>query len=337
MVITNPELLMRPGNNGFARLLRDPKFMAKILSIVSDEAHCISQWGFFRPEFRETGRLPTLLEDIPVHITSATLPDHVLTDVLNTVNIRKDELYTMHRSNDRPNVFIAVRKLQHPQSSFADLDFLVGDWAAGKAKPRKFLVMFDSINDCVLAGKRLCDRLPMHLKNKVLWHHSNMTAEFRAEELEALMRGDIIGFCATDTLGIVSKKTPRIVYMHSNIILQGMDICDFGIVVQYGVCKLTMSTLAQRKGRATRDPNIEAIFLVLAEKKYFERNRRKAAEKTTRKRKASSSGCPPQKRQCLAGSEQIYPGVSDQGSATEINTESGEQSMSFEDLLLSRR
>lgn len=68
--------------------------------------------------------------------------------------------------------------------------------------------MFDSINDCVLAGKRLYDRLPMHLKNKVLWHHSNMTAEFRAEELEALMRGDIIGFCATDTLGMVSKKKP---------------------------------------------------------------------------------------------------------------------------------
>lgn len=195
---------MKAGSFGFAKLFKDAKFNAKIIAVVFDEAHCISQWGSFRPEFREIGRLRHILRGVPLHIASATLPDHVQRDVIKTMNINRSQMYITHRSNDRPNVFIAVRELKHSMSSYADLDFLVADWAAGKGRPRKFLVVFDSILDSVLAGLHLRSLLPRHLRNKVKWHNSNMSAKFRAEEIDAFLRGEILGFCATDTLGMVS-------------------------------------------------------------------------------------------------------------------------------------
>lgn len=90
-------------------------------------------------------------------------------------------------------------------SSFRDLDFLVDSWAAGGPRPGKFLILFDSISECVQAGRYLRSRLPVEEKDFIKWHHSGMTSEFRSEELEALKRNEIIGFCATDTLGMVSN------------------------------------------------------------------------------------------------------------------------------------
>lgn len=194
---------MKSGKSGFAKLFKDSGFTSKIIALVFDEAHCISQWGSFRPEFRELGRLRHLVRGVPIHLTSATLPDHVLNDVLKTTHISRKDLYTMHRSNERPNVYIAVREIKHALGSFADLDFLVDDWAAGIATPRKFLVLFDSISDCVQAGLRLRSRLPLELRDQVQWHHSNMSSEFREQALDAFLQGKIIGFCATDTMGMV--------------------------------------------------------------------------------------------------------------------------------------
>lgn len=190
---------------GFARLFQKPEFTSRIIGLVIDEAHCVAQWGSFRPEYKEISRMHSVLPGVNFHITSATLPRFVLDDVLGILHITRDQLFVMHRSNDRPNVAIVVREMQHPLASFADLDFLVDAWAAGGSPPPKFLILFDSISDCVKAGLRLRSRLAAHNRDKIKWHHSDMSAEFRVEELEALKAGLIIGLCATDTLGMVSK------------------------------------------------------------------------------------------------------------------------------------
>lgn len=136
-------------NSGFAKLFQNSSFTSKIMGVVIDEAHCVSQWGSFRPEYKEISRLHSVLPGIKFHIASATLPRFVLTDVLGILHITPDQLFTLHRSNDRPNVAIVVREIQHPLTSFADLDFLVDGWAAGGPPPPKFLILFDDKNDCV--------------------------------------------------------------------------------------------------------------------------------------------------------------------------------------------
>ncbi|KIO00025.1 hypothetical protein M404DRAFT_29853 [Pisolithus tinctorius Marx 270] len=50
VVVISPEQLMRP-EGGFEKLLKNPLFVSWIISIVIDEAHCLTEWGEFRPEY----------------------------------------------------------------------------------------------------------------------------------------------------------------------------------------------------------------------------------------------------------------------------------------------
>jgi superfamily II DNA helicase RecQ len=96
------------------------------VSIVWDEAHCVSKWAGFRPEYKEVGRLRFLVpRSIPFVIVSATLPPAVLSDVMHTLQVQVDKVTIIRRSNDRPNIHLAIRELKYPMSSFKDLAFLI--------------------------------------------------------------------------------------------------------------------------------------------------------------------------------------------------------------------
>ncbi|KAJ7037743.1 P-loop containing nucleoside triphosphate hydrolase protein, partial [Mycena alexandri] len=86
-IVTNIETLMKPGG-GFEKLWNDKNFMAQVISVVWDEAQCVSKWGDFRPEYKIAGTLRHLIpKDIPFYITSATLPPDVLHDVMLTLGM----------------------------------------------------------------------------------------------------------------------------------------------------------------------------------------------------------------------------------------------------------
>ncbi len=82
-------------------------------------------------------------------IPSATLPPIDKADVLETLQARIGNILLIQRSNDRPNVYLTVRKLRYSMSSFQDLDFLIPKgWTPGHPVIRlpHFLVFFDNIN-----------------------------------------------------------------------------------------------------------------------------------------------------------------------------------------------
>ena len=49
----NPEELMRRGG-GFESLFKNKTFADAIISIVIDEAHCVTQWGSFPTHWKFT-------------------------------------------------------------------------------------------------------------------------------------------------------------------------------------------------------------------------------------------------------------------------------------------
>lgn len=191
----------------FARLCRNTVFTSRLISLIVDEAHCVAIWAFFRNEYGHLGRIRYLLPDgLPVVAVSATLPENVLSDTIEKLRLRKGKTIIIRRSNDRPNVHIMVRKIQHTISSFRDLEFLVPDnWKCGDREPRKFVIFFDKISESVAAGLFLRARLPLDLRDKIKWFHSNMSQRFKEDEVKNLQSRGTWGICATDSFGMVSE------------------------------------------------------------------------------------------------------------------------------------
>jgi superfamily II DNA helicase RecQ len=72
-----------------AKLWKKPKVTSKILNLIFDEGHCVSQWGTFREEYLHLGSLRYLIpETIPFYVASATLPTPVLLDVIDILRLR---------------------------------------------------------------------------------------------------------------------------------------------------------------------------------------------------------------------------------------------------------
>ncbi|KAG2079381.1 P-loop containing nucleoside triphosphate hydrolase protein [Suillus cothurnatus] len=251
-VIISPEQLMKPGGE-FEKMLHKLEFASRVIGIVFDEAHCITSWGDFHPEYKELQRLRYILPCyIPFMIASTTLTPHDLAHVKRRLRMRTENLVTIQMSVDRSNIKLCVRKIKYTLSSYQDLAFLIPDgWNIGDPSPPKFLVFFDDIQQAIAAAKTLQDQLPFDMRNKIKWFNSDMTTEYKENELTCLISGETWGLCTTESFGM------------------GMDVPDIKIVVQWrATCKL--STLWQRWGHAARDRELQGTAILFAEKEHFD-------------------------------------------------------------------
>ncbi|KIJ58560.1 hypothetical protein HYDPIDRAFT_178049 [Hydnomerulius pinastri MD-312] len=262
-IAVSPEQIMKPGGM-FEKLLKDPLFTSRLISIVIDEAHCLTEWGEFRPEYTELGRLRYILpSSTPLMITSATLTAFALTSALRLLHMHTDRMVIIRRSSDRPNIKIGVKKIKYTLNSYTDLAFLIPEgWKPGHYKCR------------TLSPKAP----PPELRDKIKWFNSDMTMAYKEAELENLVSGETWGLCTTDSFGM------------------GMDVADIVLIIQWrATCKL--ATLWQQFGRAARNQELTGTVLLFAEKDHFDDERatkaaRKAQREKTQKRKTKAAGLP---------------------------------------------
>ncbi|KAF8128126.1 P-loop containing nucleoside triphosphate hydrolase protein [Boletus edulis] len=239
VVIISPEQVMKDGG-GFEQLLKKPLFTSHIIGVVIDEAHCVSTWGEFRPEYRELGRLRYIVPDIPVLVASATLSPEALQDVKRLLHLRNgDKLVTIHHSTDRPNIKLAVRAIQGSLRSYTDLAFLIPDgWKARDPPPPKFLIFFDNIATAIEAAQSIRVRLPLEFREKIKF-----------------AQGDTWGFFTTESFGM------------------GFDMPDIRFVGQWrATCSL--ATLWQCFGRAVRDMSLVGVAVLFCERDHFDQYRK---------------------------------------------------------------
>ncbi|CAK5275042.1 unnamed protein product [Mycena citricolor] len=290
VIVTNVETLMQAGG-GFEKLWKKTAFTLRLISVIWDEAHCVSKWGGFRPEYKDAGKLRYLIpRSVPFVIVSATLPAPVLADVKKILQVDPDKCTLIRRSNDRANISLVIRQMKYPMSSFMDLAFLVPDgWKPEDPPPPKFLIFFDSITDSIDAAEYLRGCLPPEAKHRIKWFNSEMSSEFKVEEADSLKAGVTFGLACTDSFGM------------------GLDLPDIALVIQWrATCDLC--TLWQRFGRGARALGSTATALLLAEPKHFDENIKKAriaAEKrasarTKKRQPASQLTTPAPKHVALA-------------------------------------
>lgn len=273
---------MREGG-GFEQLWKNSKFTSRLISVIFDEAHCISIWKSFRPDYKHLGRLRHLLPHTPFFLASATLPDEIRHEIMTTLQIQSNQCSLIQLSNDRPNIHLEVRKIRHKQSAFDDLDFLIPpttERASGDEIP-KFLVFFDDIDECVRAADHLRARLHPDEREKVHWFHAQMSEEFRQEDLAGFQQSALYGLTCTDSFGMVGAHE---IWDDTNrlTVCQGIDVRNIRVVVQWRLtCDL--NTLWQRFGRAARDPSLDAIAILFVEAKYFDDEKEKKTRAQKRK------------------------------------------------------
>lgn len=123
-MIVSPEIITSP--TFCAALLSKSNFTSHLCTVCIDEAHCVGLWGgSFQKDYGELGFLHGAL---PPHVTlaiaSATFPEHILDDLCGNLYLSKDA-HAVALSNDRPNVALSCRTMQHPTESIADLHFLI--------------------------------------------------------------------------------------------------------------------------------------------------------------------------------------------------------------------
>ena len=184
---------MRP-NGGFEKLFRDKTFNQHLISIIIDKAHCISQWGSFRSEYRDIGRIRHLQHKLcPILATSATMSSAVIKDVKNVLHLQTENLFTSQCSTDRSNISILVRPILNPIHTFRDLTFLLCNWKPGSPPPPKFIVFFDNINTSIQAGLFLRTLLPHAYQQRIKWFNSEMSDTVTLKTVAMFGRSEPIG------------------------------------------------------------------------------------------------------------------------------------------------
>ncbi|XP_006457381.1 hypothetical protein AGABI2DRAFT_50460, partial [Agaricus bisporus var. bisporus H97] len=248
VIVTNPEILM--GNKAVRELFRKPCVASSLLEVVLDEGHCVHQWASFRQHFKNLGDIRYAIPgDISFYVASATLPNDILLEIREALNLRDNTTELIIYSNDRPDISLMVQTIVNKINSYCDLDFLIPDgFSVDSLHPPKFLVFFDNTTETREAVLHLRQRMPISRAQEIVWFNSTLSSQGREDILKDYKMSKIWGLCCTDAFGM------------------GMDVDDIKIVVQYKATT-DFCTLWQRFGRAARAPGHRADAILLVEKK----------------------------------------------------------------------
>ncbi|KAJ7302509.1 P-loop containing nucleoside triphosphate hydrolase protein [Mycena albidolilacea] len=246
IVLISPEMVL---SRRFIReVLRSTEFGKRVLSVVVDEAHVVSHWGAsFRKKYGTLGMIRAFLpRGTPIVALSATLPARIRSDVLRKLQFSRSyvSVDAVDIGNDRPNVSLVVRAIQHPLNTYVDLDFIVTD--LGEIK--KTFVYADNIATGVEIIDHLNALLPPEdrARGLICPYNAALSKEYRREAIAQFKRGEIRVLVCTDAAGI------------------GCNIPDIDLVVQWKMPG-SVSVFVQRAGRVARGPGQFGLAVLLVE------------------------------------------------------------------------
>ncbi|QRV87442.1 DEAD/DEAH box helicase [Ceratobasidium sp. AG-Ba] len=216
LVIASPEYIDEDAR--FRKYLWNSHFRSRVTRVIFDEAHCVLDWGDFRPAYRRLCFLPAMLPNATFLALSATLTPLMITELVRLLGLY--DVKVIRRSNDRRNLTPIVRRMKYSIKSLHDISFLIPlHMTPTSPPPPKFMLFMHSKKLCERAALFLRARLPRELQHKVVWVHAEMSSGFNNRAMEKLKSGELFGVVCTDVAGM------------------GIDIPDIDLVVQYQLPK----------------------------------------------------------------------------------------------------
>ncbi|KAJ7166272.1 P-loop containing nucleoside triphosphate hydrolase protein [Mycena filopes] len=217
-------------------VLSSPTFANNVIALVIDEAHCISEWGNddFRPDFSKLSVLIARMPSgVPVIAASATMPRDVILDIRKKLTLRSDCAHVAV-SNDKKNIALSVRIIQHPQDTFADLMTL---FSSDAKKPEYFpqtLIYTDDRIPCERIQDFLRQNRPEQIPETAFaFYHRHIDDKEKKRMQDMIQAGTLLGTSATDALAM------------------GMDFRHIMRIILW-LCPRSFLSLVQKLGRCGR-------------------------------------------------------------------------------------
>lgn len=201
-------------------LLLKPQFKELVLSIVIDEAHCISIWGAnFRKKYGTLHIVRDYLPKVPIIALSATLSPRVLRDLTSKLHMGKEYAF-INVGNERPELALVIRRCQFPMKSFRDLAFILDCHVYHPLDIPKTFIFLDNKTLAYQVIDFLVSLLPSHLRYSGIIRPFNARhgTKYRADAMEHFRKGNIRVLVCTDAAGMVSgmhskKSSITLVYI----------------------------------------------------------------------------------------------------------------------------
>jgi hypothetical protein len=232
------------------------KFVESVFSIVIDEAHLIHQWRTFRTRYGHLASLRHTFNQASYMLCSATMMGYTRRFIHRTLNLGPNVSF-IHRSVDRPNVYIAVKQIFEGTKDHRELYYLVPNGITHPAEIPQTIVFIDSRPD----AKQACDKF---------W------ALAPAEWITVSHYRFVFCECST----VLSTKRRQMVMNAFRTglcrILFATDVAGMGIdfpyverVIQWRVgAHLSVSSVFQRLGRSSRRAGTQGVFILYYTKSY---------------------------------------------------------------------
>lgn len=257
-VYATPEQLIGEHSEYFLKCIVSGRnqFMSRLLAVVIDECHCVSDWAEMRKDYKALGLLRQVL-DVPFMALSATLPPATRTTVAKTLWLRNPML--INTTELRTNIRYQVIPIEETGS--ADLNILIPK-ASEFADESEYsipvtLVYVDDKKNGINLAEELRRLVPSKFSNAarnvlIRVYFADLDADVRETYIVDLAQGITRIMVCTEACGL------------------GVNLSNIARVVQWKVSnKLDASKFIQRAGRAGRVRDMDAVAILFVPKRYI--------------------------------------------------------------------